>query len=100
MEVLCAAFEPLTTYMLRSVFHWRPYEYKEVVKEVGALFSISDDSTIRPFHSSVLDWVMDEKTAGDFYADPSKGHERLGKWAAAEYEAVAKVKNNDFVQLK
>jgi hypothetical protein len=100
LEVLCAAYEPMTTAMLASIFHWSTYDQHEMTTSFSALFCISDDGYMRPFHSSVLEWVQDIKTAGLFLADVALGHARIATWAAAEYQYVVERKHNDFIKLK
>ncbi|TMW60059.1 hypothetical protein Poli38472_000101 [Pythium oligandrum] len=100
LEVLCAAYEPLTMTMLASIFNWSTYDQHEITTSFSSLFSVTDDSEyVRPFHTSVLEWVQDIKTAGQFFADVAKGHERIGKWGAYEYDSVVQRKHNDFVKL-
>ena len=101
LEVLCAAFEPLPLQALGAILHWSAYEQHEVAASFGSLFYVTEgDGFMRPFHSSVLDWVQDGKSAGPFYAEAAHGHARIGQWAFREYETVVKSKSNVFVNLK
>lgn len=101
LEVLCAAYEPLTMDALAKVLEWDIYEQREVVATFGSLLYVAEgDNFVRPFHSSVLEWVQNSRAAGRFYADVSIGHERLGLWAAREYEAVVQSSVNRFINLK
>lgn len=104
LEVLCAAYEPLPLATLARVLEWDVYEQRDVSTTLGSLFCIEagadpDSQLLRPFHSSVLDWVQDSVSAGDFFADVASGHERLGRWAAREYQTLTRANSNDFVNL-
>ncbi|KAG7395982.1 hypothetical protein PHYBOEH_002925 [Phytophthora boehmeriae] len=105
LEVLCAAYEPLPLATLARVLEWDVYEQRDVSTTLGSLFCIEagssdlDSQVLRPFHSSVLDWVQDSTSASAFFADAASGHERLGRWAAREYQSVARANANDFVNL-
>ncbi|DAZ94568.1 TPA: hypothetical protein N0F65_004184 [Lagenidium giganteum] len=99
LEVLCAAYEPLPIASLGAILDWSQYEQHDVATSFGSLFYITDDGFLRPFHSSVLDWVQDIKNAGTYYADVLKGHEQIGKWAAREYGTVIRAEHNEFVNL-
>jgi hypothetical protein len=123
LEVLCAAYEPFTVRALASVLEWDVYERREVVARFGSLLYLAkheeevdnqvgsgedsvgdgtdeENSVLRPFHSSVLEWVQDARGAGPYFVDVANGHERLAKWAVREYEARIRVKPNTFVSLK
>ncbi|RLN56850.1 hypothetical protein BBJ28_00014402, partial [Nothophytophthora sp. Chile5] len=106
LEVLCAAYEPLPLATLARVLEWDVYEQRDVSATLGSLFYVETGSEnpeshmLRPFHSSVLDWVQDSGSAGAFFADVASGHERLGRWAAREYQTVVRAKSTDFVNLK
>ncbi|TYZ61835.1 hypothetical protein PybrP1_000947, partial [[Pythium] brassicae (nom. inval.)] len=43
--------------------------------------------------------LADLVTAGMFFVDVANGHERIGMWAAREYETVVHANRNDFVNL-
>jgi hypothetical protein len=100
LEVVCAAYEPLTLSTLSAIFNWSVYKQHEMAAQFNALLYVAEDGYLRPFHSSVLDWVQDIKTAGGFYADATNGHECLARWAVQEYDRVMAEAPNDFVNLK
>lgn len=100
LEILCASFEPFPLSLIASILSWSVYEQQEIAASFGSLLFVGADGNIRPFHSSVLDWVQDLVTAGMFFVDVANGHERIGKWAAREYDAVVRANRNDFVNLE
>ncbi|GMF32720.1 unnamed protein product [Phytophthora fragariaefolia] len=104
LEVLCAAYEPLLLATLARVLEWDVYDQRDASTMLGSLFCIesghdAESQLLRPFHSSVLDWVQDSTSSGDFYVDVASGHERLGRWAAREYQALARSNAFEFVNL-
>ncbi|KAG7387848.1 hypothetical protein PHYPSEUDO_013619 [Phytophthora pseudosyringae] len=104
LEVCCAAYEPLPLATLSRVLEWDVYEQRDAGTVLGSLFSIEaghDPATlyVRPFHSSVLDWVQDSSSSEAFFVDVASGHERLGRWAAREYQALTRCNAFEFVNL-
>ncbi|KAJ8550649.1 hypothetical protein ON010_g10421 [Phytophthora cinnamomi] len=105
LEVLCSAYEPLPFATLARVLEWDVYEQRDASAVLGSLFCIeagydADSQLLRPFHSSVLDWVQDSNSSGDFFVDAASGHERLGRWAAREYQTLTRSNAFEFVNLK
>ncbi|KAG6595902.1 Ankyrin repeat domain-containing protein 50 [Phytophthora cinnamomi] len=104
LEVLCSAYEPLPFATLARVLEWDVYEQRDASAVLGSLFCIeagydADSQLLRPFHSSVLDWVQDSNSSGDFFVDAASGHERLGRWAAREYQTLTRSNAFEFVNL-
>ncbi|KAK1931253.1 hypothetical protein P3T76_013442 [Phytophthora citrophthora] len=104
LEVCCAAYEPLPLATLARVLEWDVYEQRDAGETLGSLFSIEtgndpESQIIRPFHSSVLDWVQDSNSSGVFFVDVASGHERLGRWAAREYQTHTRSNASEFVNL-
>ena len=71
-EVLCAAYEPPSVSTLAQILHWSVYEQHDVLASFGSLFYTTQDEeeALRPFQSSVLEWVQDSRNAGPYYAVP------------------------------
>ncbi|EGZ26650.1 hypothetical protein PHYSODRAFT_470533 [Phytophthora sojae] len=104
LEVLCAAYEPLPLATLARVLEWDVYEQRDASSVLGSLFCIeagydANSQLLRPFHSSVLDWIQDSNSSGDFFVDVASGHERLGRWAVREYQALTRSNAFEFVNL-
>ncbi|KAG3119522.1 hypothetical protein PI124_g1188 [Phytophthora idaei] len=104
LEVCCAAYEPLPLATLARVLEWGVYEQRDATAVLGSLFSIEagndpESQLLRPFHSSVLDWVRDSSSSGLFFVDVASGHERLGRWAAREYQTLMRSNVSEFVNL-
>ncbi|GMF10869.1 unnamed protein product [Phytophthora lilii] len=104
LEVLCAAYEPLPLATLARVLEWDVYEQRDASTVLGSLFCIeagnnAESQLLRPFHSSVLDWVQDSNSSGDYFVDAASGHERLGRWSAREYKTLTRSNAFEFVNL-
>ncbi|EQC38146.1 hypothetical protein SDRG_04575 [Saprolegnia diclina VS20] len=90
LEVLCAAYEPLTLDMLRAIMQWDSYVQHEMLASFKSLLYVTDSNVLKPFHTSVLEWLQDSNAAGPFFARVEHGHERIGLWAWKEYSTVLK----------
>ncbi|OQR91442.1 hypothetical protein ACHHYP_04691 [Achlya hypogyna] len=90
LEVLCAAYEPLNLHMLRAIMQWDSYVQHEMLASFKSLLYVTDSNVLKPFHTSVLEWLQDSNAAGPFYARVEHGHERIGLWAWKEYSTVIK----------
>uniref|UniRef100_K3WAX1 SH2 domain-containing protein n=1 Tax=Globisporangium ultimum (strain ATCC 200006 / CBS 805.95 / DAOM BR144) TaxID=431595 RepID=K3WAX1_GLOUD len=99
LEVLCAAFEPLSLPTIASILKLQTNEQQEIATAFGSLLSIGADGSVRPFHSSVLNWVQELQSVDPFYVDVATGHELIGKWAVSEYEAVVAATPHEFINL-
>ncbi|EQC34663.1 hypothetical protein SDRG_07983, partial [Saprolegnia diclina VS20] len=98
LEVLCAANEPLPLSMFRSILALAVYEQQDILAWFGSLFYITDSDIIKPFHSSVLDWLQDAKSAGPYFVDAENGHYAIGVWCYNEYQRSVKT-GVDFSKL-
>ncbi|OQS01464.1 hypothetical protein ACHHYP_00765 [Achlya hypogyna] len=98
LEVLCAANEPLPLSMLRSILQLDVYQQQDILLWFGSLFYMADGDIIKPFHSSVFDWLKDMKSAGSYFVDVENGHYTIGTWCYNEYMRSVKA-GVDFSKL-
>ncbi|KAJ3983176.1 quinon protein alcohol dehydrogenase-like superfamily, partial [Lentinula detonsa] len=85
MSQVLAAFEPLSQATLKRL----QTEYDEATVDsvlyfLGSLFtgiwnSDSDNTQVRPVHTSVLDFLLDKDRSKEFWVDLQQGHELLAK---------------------
>ncbi|ETV86902.1 hypothetical protein, variant [Aphanomyces astaci] len=85
LEVVCAAHEPLTLDALSAIMHFDVYQAQKLQSDFGSLFHAGEGGVILPFHLSLLDWLQDPRSAGDYFVDVCTGHERIGMWCYEEY---------------
>lgn len=99
LEVLCAAYEPLQLSLLSSILGYRAYERVSIVKQFGSLFSVDEDDMIKPFHTSVYEWLQNFKSSGQYFVDVYEGHRKIGFWGWEEYQRAV-TEDHDFSKLK
>ncbi|KAJ3784074.1 hypothetical protein GGU10DRAFT_377065 [Lentinula aff. detonsa] len=83
MSQVLAAFEPLSQATLKRL----QTEYNEATVDsvlyfLGSLFTgiwNSDNTQVRPVHTSVLDFLLEKKRSKEFWVDLQQGHELLAK---------------------
>jgi WD40 repeat protein len=93
LEAITAGREPLETAFLRLLFQWSDYDEKLVLDAFASLFPVTD-GRVRPFHRSVLEWLMNSATAGHFFVSTAAGQKLLHEFAWREYErGVARMSN-------
>ncbi|KAJ3746062.1 hypothetical protein DFH05DRAFT_1442776 [Lentinula detonsa] len=83
MSQVLAAFEPLSQATLQRLqIEDDGDTVSSVLSFLGSLFtgiSNSDNTQVRPVHTSVLDFLLDEKRSKGFRVDLRQGHELLAK---------------------
>ncbi|KAF1325875.1 hypothetical protein FI667_g8909, partial [Globisporangium splendens] len=99
LEVLCAAYEPLSLPTIASILKLETYGQQEIAAAFGSLLFIGADENVRPFHLSVLDWVQELQSVDPFYVNVANGHKRIGEWAVREYDTVVAATPREFVNL-
>jgi hypothetical protein len=67
---------------------WNPYERRETIEALGAIYPL-DGAYIRPFHSSLTDWITDERAAGPYWVSRQMGHSRLADLGASLHTPTA-----------
>ncbi len=86
LESVCAAQEPISLELLRSIFGWTVYDAKEIPDAFGALFSVHEE-LFEPFHRSLVQWLSDPQRAGSYFASMEMGHQRLALHGWKEFQA-------------
>ena len=86
LELLAAACEPLTIDHVAAILTWSRYDRHEMPNAFGALVSQAD-GRLRLFHRTLVQWITNPEAAGDYFADPSAGHERLADQGWKEHAA-------------
>lgn len=85
LELLSAAQEPLGQQALASALGWDDYDTEAFRRSVGSLFP-TVDGVVRPFHTSVMEWLTNPSTASDHFVSVKKGHQLLAEQAWQEYQ--------------
>lgn len=84
LEVILAALEPLATGTISSIFAWDDYEEAEFFETLGTLFPVLD-GRVRPFHKSLIDWIVDGERASVYAIGLDRGHGKLADSGWSEY---------------
>jgi WD40 repeat protein len=85
LEAITAAYEPLETVFLRLLFQWSDYDEQLILDAFASLFPVTQ-GRVQPFHRSVLDWLMNRSTAGNFFVSTASGQKLLHEFGWREYE--------------
>ena len=94
LEMVIAARGPLPLKIALSGLNADSNEHGFIASErnsvdvqamLGSLFPC-EDGHLRPFHNSVVNWLMNPQQSGAYYADIRKGHERLADVCWAEFQ--------------
>jgi WD40 repeat protein len=75
VAAILAAREPLETDLLARLFQWTEDERYERLAALGSMFV--DMDLCRPFHKSLLEWIVDRSKAGPYRVDPIDGDRLL-----------------------
>jgi WD40 repeat protein len=85
LELIAGAREPLPMSLLAEWLRWNRYDQETFFRKMGSLFFVDSIDCIRPFHTSVLDWLGDYEKAGEFYVHSADGSIRLTAYLWNEY---------------
>lgn len=91
LEIICVAQEPLKLKMIGSILNWNEYDLR-FTKFLGSYFPtkklegmIYEDSTIQPFHRSLIDWLTDLEKSDIYFVSMREGHKALSNHGWNEY---------------
>jgi hypothetical protein len=85
LEVLVAATRPVPEEWLGRIFGWSIREQALMLEGLGTMFERRKDG-VAPYHKSVRDWLVDDRSAGSDFVIDDIGANRLieGLWPAFE----------------
>ncbi|MCY1718881.1 toll/interleukin-1 receptor domain-containing protein [Prolixibacteraceae bacterium Z1-6] len=85
-SLICAAYRPIPVDLMMEIFGWDEKGKEIIIEEWGAYFQIRDNR-IRPFHRSLIDWLIDSKKAGSkYFVDPNYGHRLIATIGWDEFQ--------------
>lgn len=79
LQIISAAREPLTLEMLAAILSWNEYDRNKFKRSVGSLFRVEED-IVRPFHTSLLRWLIKDEKAGPYFVSEKEGHQLLANY--------------------
>ena len=77
LELILSSSRPLTKKMLKSVTNSSSYELNNFISKMGAFIRVGHDNTVKLYHTSLSDWLLNENMAGRFWIDQDEGAEEL-----------------------
>jgi tetratricopeptide (TPR) repeat protein len=85
IDLIVATREPLKIDLAADILGWSPIEKVDIPLGFGALLRIID-GTLRIYHRSVLEWLVDSRVRSRYRASAEQGHHEFARWGWAEYE--------------
>jgi hypothetical protein len=76
LETLCAVQEPVSQDFLAKLHDWKGYDRDEIPERLADLFPVNR-GVFRPFHRSVVEWLMERERSELFAVRVEEGHQRL-----------------------
>ncbi|ETW05601.1 hypothetical protein, variant 2 [Aphanomyces invadans] len=93
------AHEPLMLDALSAIMHFDVYQAQKAQSNCGSPFHLAEGEVILPFDLSLLSWLMDSRSAGEYFVDVGTGHETIGLGCCDEYESSV-TSGNDISKLE
>lgn len=94
LEMIAVSRGPLPLDIAQEALNWGAYDceiapdgtaYGDAIDPLGSLFTCFDGA-IRPFHSSVVEWLMDGRASGEYRVSRQEGHRRLAEACWSQFE--------------
>ena len=86
LEVISAQVEPLTPDMIADCLGI----YRDIVEDFEvtfqSLFFRDREERIRPYHSSILEWVLNRQLSGRFSVNQQRGADSIARWLFGVFE--------------
>lgn len=84
LEAVVASQEPLSIKNAAEIYGKPEKEMEDTYYALDPLFTISE-GIIKPFHSSIIDWLAYSDRAGQYFVSIKKGHERFAVYGMEQY---------------
>jgi hypothetical protein len=92
LETLVATQEPLRLHQLALIYGWNDYQRQEARGMLSSLLPLDED-VLKPFHSSLFEWLTSSTMAGPYYVSASEGHKRLALFIWSEYQRTSTLRD-------
>lgn len=80
LELMCAQVQPFTVPQMAACLGTDEDLIDDFLASCDSFFTIDSEERVRPFHSSILDWVSNKETAGRYALNPKHGTVVLSRW--------------------
>jgi tetratricopeptide (TPR) repeat protein len=78
LEILSTAIEPISARHVCKLLEMKKRELNELLLKTGSFFPVNE-SKIKPFHKSLIDWLGNPKASERYYIDPEDAEQRMAE---------------------
>jgi hypothetical protein len=89
LRLIMAALEPLPVHLLKDLMNWGREEMNDFSFALGSLFPVvaeNNVNVIKPYHKSIIDWITQETTAGQYFVSSEEGQKSLTTFGWEQYK--------------
>ena len=88
LDVLSVQVEPLSVEMLAECINIDTDEIEDFLTDFHVFFTLDASRRIRPFHSSLIDWLSDKKLSGPYGVKSVNGIAVIAEWLYKSFETT------------
>lgn len=86
LELLCAQVEPLTLRQIGDCLGGDDERIEDFLATCSSFFMVDSHGKVRPFHTSILDWLTSKESAGRYFVNSQHGTSVLATWLYELFE--------------
>lgn len=86
LDILSVQVEPLSVEMLAECINREADDIEDFLNDFHVFFTLDTSRRIRPFHSSLIDWLSDKKLSGSFAVKAENGRTIIAEWQYKLFE--------------
>ena len=86
LDVLSVQVEPLSVEMLAECTNMNTDDIEDFLTDFHVFFTLDAGRRIRPFHSSLIDWLSDKKLSGPYTVKAENGRTVIAEWQYKLFE--------------
>ena len=86
LDVLSVQVEPLSVEMLAECINRDTDDIEDFLNDFHIFFTLDTSRRIRPFHSSLIDWLSDKKLSGPYAVKADNGRTIIAEWQYKLFE--------------
>jgi len=88
LDVLSVQVEPLSVEMLAECINKDTDDIEDFLTDFHVFFTLDASRRIRPFHSSLTDWLTDKKLSGPYAVKTENGRTVIAEWLYKTFETT------------
>lgn len=86
LELVLSSTRPLSKKTLKLITNSTVYEINDFITKMGAFMRVGPDGTVKLYHTSLSDWLIDEDKAGRFWVDTEAATDKLIDFLSIQVE--------------